>query len=220
MPKLAQPMAFRYESDLVACGVALLPAFISARASNWKIATELGVGLAIADLVVALFKRPVGANVRALSARESVVLAALRNRGTTRIDLLEAGCGLERGGLRGPTLDRLVKNGLVERLPGGCVALAGDWAEEVELIAIEAKLVKWKQALRQASNYGRYADSVYVLLPSSEARRAACIEAATMAGIGLLIVEDGQLEEHVAPAKFVNHDWRREFALSRVLAPS
>lgn len=218
MPKAPRSNAFRYESDLVARGTALLPAFVSSRASHWKIATELGVGLAIADLVVALFKRPVGAEVTALSAKDSVILAALRNRGATRIDMLEERCGLARGGLRGAPLDRLVDGGLVTRRPGGCVALAGDWVEEVELIAIEAKLLKWRQALKQASSYARYADSVYVMLPGVEGRRGDCARAAAAAGVGVLLVEDGRLDEHVAPMKRVDHDWRREFALSRVLA--
>lgn len=215
---MKRPANFRYESDLVARGRELLPAFLSSRSRHWRMTVELPVGQAIADIVVALMKRSPQQPVPVLSARESVVLATLRHEGTIRIDRLEQSCGLKRGALRGASLDRLVDAGLVARRCGGHVEVASHWASDTNVVAIEAKLVRWQQALRQAVSYAKYADLVYVMLPGGQAGEARQAEECAAHGVGVLVVGDAGLSERVPPSERSGQGWRREYALSRVLA--
>lgn len=208
---------FSTESEFVARILELLPSFLYGQGHGWSVALEVGVGAVIADIVVAIWKRPLKLRMQALSLRECVILAGLRRRGPTRIDLLEGACGMERGALREGELGRLLEIGLVARRPGGLVTIAHPWAARIQLIAIEAKLVEWKRALGQARVYAGYADQAYVAMPESAAPALRTKQFAD-ARVGLLTVERGNLFERVAANRFKDHDWRREFALSRVLA--
>jgi hypothetical protein len=85
------------------------------------------------------------------------------------------------------------------------------------LIAVEAKLLRWRDALAQAAAYRRYADEVYVALP--EGFGAPAIVSADLfraAGVGLLIVSGNRLRQAVAATVSRDHDWRREFVYSRL----
>jgi hypothetical protein len=87
----------------------------------------------------------------------------------------------------------------------------------VEIIAIEAKLTRWKKALNQAVSYLRFADESYVVLPQSHARKA--IEAREdfrAAGVGLWVVTESDIIEEVGATRSRNHDWQREFVYSRI----
>lgn len=208
--------SFRYEADLVARGKELLPSFLWGRKKTWRMTEELTVGAAIADIVLARTPRSFSANIPVLSARDSVLLAALRKLQTARIDRLERACGLERGSLRNGELATLLDAGLIERRGGGHIALTNDWAMVTDLVAVEAKLVRWQEALRQANNYSNYADRVYVML--SDQAPDECAERCAELGVGLLVVRDMRLVERIPAAIRSGHGWRREYALSRVLA--
>jgi len=146
------------------------------------------------------------------------VLATLRRFGPTRVDILEARCGLHRGALRTGDLDRLEALSLVDRGPGGRVVLATDWARRIRIVAIEVKLRDWRSAIRQAQRYLRYADEAFVALPDPTVQRLNdALKLFERASIGLLSVGPG-LTVKVPAAPSSMHDWRREFAASRLLA--
>ena len=216
MPKPAYPT----EAHLVDFAQKSLPRFFSCKGNSVFLGTEVNVGRSIADLVLVI-----GPNNDAsppavcLSVAESVILAALRQWGPTRIDLLELRCGIERQGLRQGALDRLSRTGILLRERGGRVALATDCVESATIIAIEAKLTKWRAALDQALLYRRYADRAYVLLPANNAQSAIRAKAEfAEAGVGLLIATDTEINNVVEAESGASHDWRRDFVYFRLLS--
>ena len=207
---------FRSEADLVAHLLGLLPGYIGGRAPNWRLAVEVNVGARIADVVVATWHGAMRWQPRALSIRECVVLAVLRQGGPTKVDALEYHCGLRNGEFRARDLDRLIAEGLVKTGRCGLLSTAERWADRIRIIAIEAKLEEWRKALDQAQVYARYADVAYVAMPAGHSH-GNMTEAFSSKRVGLLSVGTESIREHIPARRFGRHGWRREFALSRVL---
>lgn len=205
-----------FEVDLIADLVKHLPKYLQRVARRCVIHREIGVGCSIADIVAT--SMPTGA-VRVptpLSVRESVIVSVLRHNGPTRIDVLEHLCGMKPKTLREGELDRLVVNRVVTLGDGGRVAL-GSWSRAGSIVAIEAKLTRWLDALEQALAYRQFADRVYVALPAdcvSPALRAR--QRFLSAGIGLLSV-NGAIRCEIRASSSTQHDWRREYVYSHLL---
>lgn len=209
--------SFRYEADLVKQLIELLPGFLYSRAPNWKVAVEVGVGSVISDVVIGLWEEDIEFPNHPLSVKSSVILATLRCKGPTRIDLLERACGLKKGELREGELEYLIDNRLVEKRKGGKVCLSTLWAQQVRVIAIEAKLNNWRRAIAQARSYTRYADEIYVAMPSYRISEEKFITTFLEEQVGLLAVSSDSLREYHSSIEYHCHGWRREFALSRIL---
>lgn len=208
---------FEKETDLTRYILDFLPKYFRGTAQCFRSSVEVSVGGAIADVVAVMWDEPL-VSPPPLSVRDSVVLATLRRLGPTRVDILEGRCGLHRGALRTGDLDRLEELCLVCRGPGGRVSLATDWARRIHIIAIEVKLRDWRSAIRQAQRYLRYADEAFVALPDRTAQRlGGALKSFQCGNIGLLSVGP-ELTIKVPAAPSVMHDWRREFAASRLLA--
>lgn len=215
MKKAKEKQEFAYESDLVESLCLALADYPSNPTSPYCLRREVGVGRSIADVVA--FSSDSDFTGDAFTTKESVILSLLR-QGPTRIDILEKRCGLERGHLRAGELDRLLEWGLVNFGRGGRVAAEID-SFSVHLFAVEAKLTKWRDALRQATEYLRFADESYVVLPKDLASPAVTSEREfTSRGVGLMILSDGSLEVVVGARQSTSNDWRREFVLSRLLS--
>jgi hypothetical protein len=208
---------FSSEGELVERLLQLLPGLFREGRKHLHVAVEVNVGRAIADIVAVVSSKALAVTLWPLSIRDSVVLAALRRGGSARIDLLEMRCGLPRYSFRNGTLNRLEEAGLIRRSNGGKVELVHDWLSSVSVVAIEAKLAAWRDAVRQAQEYLRYADEAYVALPRTTVSKWA-IDVFTTAGVGLLRVGAGEVETIVRARRQREHDWRREFAVSRVLS--
>ena len=208
---------FRLESDFVSELCRALPQWIDCPSCNCRLAREVSVGGTKAD--VAIFQGLTANNVlpRSLSARESAILASLRVLGDTRVDVLERRCGFAQGALRDGKLNRLVRSGLVVRGPGGRISRVAAALTKC-LIAIEAKLLKWRNAIRQALDYRSYADQAYVALPAAQARVALeNREEFSRNGVGLLLLQGGRIRIAIQAPYSESHDWRREFILSRIV---
>lgn len=202
------------ETLLVSRLCKLLPEFLSEPRARWQVFREVGVGRSIADVVAVRQVRPIESSP-VLSAGESIVLSRLRSTGPATKEALVAACGLN--GRTTEIIDRLAAAHLVRLKRDGTVAPARGRPAGVALVAIEAKLVRWRDALAQATSYKRYADEAFVALPEAFGRVA--IEHAAqfrLAGVGLLIVSRGRLRTVVAPARCRNHGWEREFVYSRL----
>ncbi len=208
---------FRYETDLVRQLLELLPKFLSLRATNWKTAVEVGVGAVISDIVIVLWEKDIEFPKQALSVRDSVILATLRRRGPTRIDLLESKCGLRKGELREASLKRLIDNRLVERKKGGVIGITTQWAQNFHIIAIEAKLYDWRRAIMQARSYTSYADEIYVAMPVDRISEDKFLKPFLEEKVGLIAVSNDSLRECHSSIQYNSHGWRREFALSRIM---
>lgn len=206
------------EADLVDLLIRRIPPWLGSQRRRVKVTREVAVGGSIADVVVL-----VGAPAKPvihdpLSTEESVVLAWLRRRGPTRIDILEQRCGFGPQRLRNGALSRLKESGVVALGQGGRVATGRPLGGRSRLLAIEAKLAKWRPALQQACAYLKYADKAYVALPyTATVRGRVPLEAFKESGVGLISVSERGLREIVAAKKSSDHDWRREYVVSRVI---
>lgn len=179
--------------------------------------TELAVGNNIADLALLLTESPgLDAPIQVFTTRECVVLATLRRGGATRIDILERQCGVERTEFRSGGLRRLVEWGLVEFGKGGRISLSPErWPFHV--VAVEAKLRKWNDALEQAARYTQYADESFVALPEEFSGPAIENQLRfVQAGIGLMVLNEKGLHIAIESAPHERHNWRREFVISRL----
>lgn len=221
--KQASQLCFRYETELVEVlerSVRQHAGGLAPRGCNTI--RELLVGRSIPDFVLWWSDTPdLLPSPGLLSTEECVLLSFLRQRVSTRIDVLERLCGAERGAYRNGMLSQLQDRGLLERGEGGSVKLSAMWPPPVKVVAFEAKLERWRTALRQAETYRRFADQAYVALPRKmeEAPNGDLDEFAAR-GIGLLAIDSqGIIQIREAPAvPSREHDWRRDYVLSRIMA--
>lgn len=204
------------ESSLVETLCLQLPAVLSSRAISWSIEREFAVGGSIADVVAVVGVSEQQPTLPApLSVAECVVMSVLRREGAATEEEIALRCGLN--GKTKRVLARLSKIGLVKTGRGGRISAVPKWWGPRRILAVEAKLFRWKQALAQAVAYRTYADEVYVALPdafAAPAISAACEFKA--AGVGLLVVSEDRIRKVVAARVSYEHDWRREFVYSRV----
>lgn len=203
------------EAALVNCAIPSLLSVLSIK-SPARVVKEVRTGRVIADIVIARASASRQVPPRDLTAHESAILSGLRRSGSTRIDLLERRAGLPHKSLR-ETADRFSDWKLVRRERGGLIVPNTSWVTRPRLIAIEAKLRRWRDALSQAIEYTRFANKAYVLLPEASAepaiRKRAQFE---KPGIGLLVYGESGLRVIFPAVALLDHDWRREYLLSRV----
>lgn len=215
--RAAQPaVSFRTEADFVtALHKALVDVAVGARMSSER---EVAAGRRIADLVLLLADSPASERAIAdeLSVGECVVLATLRRRGRLAQAALVEATGSSEGALR-TTLQKLERRGFLTQTRTGKVSLVPSWTRSASLVAFEAKLHKWRDALAQARWYRKYADTSYVVLPIAQANAAMkASDEFLAAGVGLLVFDVTTLYLAIPAARSREHDWRREFVLSRV----
>jgi hypothetical protein len=154
---------------------------------------------------------------RTLTPLESWIVASLLAVGTltgsTIADRLYS--KLER---IGPSLNSLQRYGIVDRLPSGSYFLTNPVRlRQTQIIAVEVKLKRWRDAVRQAATYLQFSNQAYVALPESvvENNKALLAESES-AKIGILAVgEDSVSVFRYAPLmEAMTADWI--WLLSRV----
>jgi len=99
-------------------------------------------------------------------------------------------------------LHDLERSGAIRRLPTGAVQLSQALAAvRAEVIAVEAKLSRWRDALSQALGYGTFADKTIVAMPSNGIPYDPTARSAfSKAGVGLCgIARDGRVEWVIHP---------------------
>jgi len=194
-----------------------VPAFLG---NAYRLHLEIAVGRSVADIVAVSAGRT-SAMLRPLTITQSVALSHLRQRFSTRVDVLEKLCGEERYSFRLGALDPLYEMGLIRRGKGGSVSIASKSAASQMVVAFEAKMHRWTTALQQAASYTKFADLVYVVLPSEAAQIAIRHADKFFAHrVGLLVENRGVLHEAVGPSRIRQHSWQRDFVLSRLLSAS
>lgn len=185
--------------------------------SECRVAHEFPIGQSIADMVIL---RPVNEQVwpeAPLTVAESVVLSTLRQLGAARADTIGRQVFMPAEEVRALLDGRLAEWQLVRSRARGMIEARAAWVREAEVVAIEAKLTRWRDALKQATFYRRYADRAFVLLPRASAETA--FHHADMflsAGVGLLAYDVQGVSSLIRGRKAKLHSWHREYALSRV----
>jgi hypothetical protein len=214
--RAAEPsVSFRTEADFVSeLHKVLINVTPGARVSSER---EVAAGRRIADLVLLLADSAATERAIAdeLSVAECVLLSTLRRRGRLTHDTLLEATGTSARSLQS-ILQRLERRGLLTQTRSGKVSLVPSWTRSASLVAFEAKLHKWRDALEQARWYRKYADASYVVLPIAHAKAAMkASDEFLAAGVGLLVFDVTALYCTIPAARSREHDWRREFVLSR-----
>lgn len=197
-------VSFRYERELVSILVSCVPELrLGDRCfCFWK--TEFPAGSRVVDVAVAGFREDPLLNeaylrkLRSLPSILSDILGVISYYRSTDAQALSRHTGLDEDSLNG-YLAHLDKAGLVERV-NGTVQL-GRWQDFLPdvVITIEAKLVRWKQVVKQAERNCFWANESYVALPPDTASRdevrALCIDR----GLGILSVNADQVKVTYKP---------------------
>ena len=179
---------------------------------------ELTVGHSIADIVILRRK---GGELHSwpeepLSVVESAILSSLRRLEKADVEAIAKEIFMQTEPVRRLLLGRLSNWSLVHSR-GGHFRMSKAWLARSEIIAIEAKLTRWKDAIEQAATYRRYADRSFVLLPKQTADVAAQHKDVFLkAGVGLLSYDDGKVVRLISSPRTKAHTWHREFAISRI----
>jgi DNA-binding MarR family transcriptional regulator len=152
-----------------------------------KALREASVGSVVPDMLVGIIrKRPSLLARQRFSTVESAVLALLENTGPLLQSDIEASLYLPSETCE-RTLRRLSSVGAVRDAPSTGWRISSQVSTTgMEIIAIEAKLRLWKQALAQACSYLSFADRAYVVLDGNQvARTHEMAPAFRQAGVGL-----------------------------------
>lgn len=155
------------------------------------------------------------------SYRHAAVLALLRRRKRARLQFLAKQLYSDASRLS-LLIEDLVRSGAVVQNATGSYSLSSYWRDvKVEVIAVEAKLTRWREALEQAIGYKAYADrAVVAMAPSALPRTEKVIAAFEQSGVGLCVVHPECTDWIVRPSKTECHSREREYLLASALSPS
>lgn len=194
MTAAAKP--YSVERDMVQTLRAVLPPLFRPRASHaMGVLVEPTVGSVIPDLLMGIWLRATSVlPLPRLSFVEASVLSVVQqNKTIVQEDLFTRIRLTQSGAIR--VMDRLLKTGSV-RIEDKIVRYAGTpKSRDGEVIAFEAKLRRWREALNQAAEYRRFADRSYVVLDGAQViPDAVMIESHRSEGVGLIVQRGKQVE--------------------------
>lgn len=173
-----------------------------------RILREPTMGLIIPDLLLGAWRPDraprsyaattwIDAHVRSLIEREGVVTPeAVRER----LHLSPNAAAASEA--------RLLRHGLIAHAhavkdtadaPSWTLA-PGAQTTELEIIAVEAKLSRWQDAVAQAASYLTFADRAYVVVDGNRVRVTPALLAVVDAARVGLVLQHGRVLRHVAPA--------------------
>jgi hypothetical protein len=181
------------------------------------VVAEVPAAVGVADLAAVCFDRAairhrvstgIGPFRSPLRVR---VLDALRRERPVRLSTLAQQVGSTPRALARSTLRPLASLGAVE-LGDDAVRATGAWQPVVaHITAVELKLSKWRDAVRQADNFALSADRAWVVL--DQARAQAATEAVgyfQAFGVGFAVLDtEGLLRVVSRPAGVKRHRWLR-----------
>ena len=151
--------------------------------------SEVSVGSVIPDFVVVQRGGRETGRRQHLSNFDTAILAELLN-GRRQVSTVAKRLWSEEGAIR-TRLERLQQVGLVcEKRRGSFTPVTVPFSG-THIIAVEAKLSRWTEALRQAVSYRNFADESYVALPSRlVASHTRLQNGIRESGIGILAVSE------------------------------
>lgn len=165
---------------------------------------EVPVGGCVPDLVSVSFREMPDAGIwpSKWTLRHIHVLNAASRR-RLHLRSLAARCPESEDRLR-PLVRDLVRTGALVEFASGALGVAEEIAAiEAEVVAVEAKLDRWGDALRQAISYKRFADKAIVAMDSAGApREPEAWSEFAREGIGLCAVSSDSTE-WLVPARRV-----------------
>jgi hypothetical protein len=181
-------VSFALEADL--CNVLSSRLLATLRlGEHAELLGSLQVGSVIPDLVVVRRELSVHRRLAPVSGLESWIVAEVRrNPGATLAVLADRlFTRVERAERAAVHLERAEV--LRRRSDGGYVVRRGLFPAAAQVIAVEAKLHRWHDAIDQATSYRRFANRSFVALPRTTIERTPRISEACFArGLGLIEV--------------------------------
>ncbi len=179
------------------------------------------MGDRVPDFVCISFENVIDEDVlpKNCTYRHAAVLATLRQRHRTRPVQLAKQLYTDVERLE-PLLKDLIASGAVVENSTGSLSLSSFWSGlRAEVIAVEAKLTRWKDALIQAMSHKRYADMAVVAMDAATIpRKASSIQAFADQGIGLCAISPDSAEWVVEPERREGKGHEREYLLTSALA--
>lgn len=183
---------------------------------------EVPIGGCIPDLVLVRFAEiPSPALWPARrSFRHAFVISLLRQRGPLRIQTI-ASKAFESADRIQPVVDDLLMTGALSRASTGTVSLSHPLAfMEAQVIAVEAKLRRWKDALKQAAQYTSFANrSVVAMDVGGVPRSADALDQFRRSGIGLCAIGPEGAEWLVVPRSTQRRGPEWEYLVSSAASP-
>jgi hypothetical protein len=156
--------------------------------------TEVPVGARIPDIVMVCVEEQPRRDLwpSKWTFRHAAVVWHLRIRKKLKIESLSRRLFEEPKRIE-PLITHLINSGAVIRTPSGCYSLSFELASiSTEVIAVETKLKRWKEALLQATAYNDFADrSIVAMSPDGIPDNNEAKKLFTKSGIGLLAVNGG-----------------------------
>lgn len=222
-PIAVSPSAYRWEADMTQPVVERVSRLLPRSRSAHVVVGEVPAAIGIVDVVAAQFdpdavrhrlKHGVGPLCSPLRVR---VLDGLRDQRPRRIATIAQRVHSNPRALMRSTLVPLADAGLVE-MTERSVLSTGRWRPVgVHLTAIELKLSKWRDALRQADNFGLSADRSWVVLDEKRARGGmTAMSQFEQRGVGLAVLRgDGRIRVVVRPGRRQPDRWLKALMSER-----
>jgi DNA-binding MarR family transcriptional regulator len=165
------------------------PSMLGIDSASCDVLTEMQVGMRIPDLLL-VFRDPAEllAPVK-LSYFECALLAFTLRTGTSTVTDLAAATYASREDVE-TRVGRLAHLGFLKRR-GDEFTAAKRIGRRVRIIAVEAKLTRWKEALVQAEECRRFANEAYIAMPQGIVRNnLAVVQACASSGVGIIAVDE------------------------------
>lgn len=184
---------FRLEKQLVAAlreHSAVLESEKNANSRTSQILSEQQVGMCIPDLLIVRAKPGEDRTPLRLSYFDCTLIAAALNAGSVTVADLAASTysAPEQIGRR---IVRLQKLGLISQRNDQLRVSANRLPTGVHVVAVEAKLTRWRDALGQARDYLRFANEAYIAMPSGIiGRNTTALTQCADSGVGVIAVDE------------------------------
>lgn len=212
--------SFRRERDLVEAVQTVIPQLLRVRSGqDVRVLTDVPIGSVIPDILVGIWRSHSPSIDLRLTYVEAHLLAAVERLGPMDLKtLLTTVHVTEAAALR--AVARLTKAGAVIQRKNGKIAVRRKYPlGDVELVAVEAKLRRWRDALRQAREYQSFANRTYVVLDEGQVRSdPEMLRAFEAASVGLWLRTTSTTSETVAAPRLAPISADRIQALQKLAA--
>lgn len=188
-----------------------------------RVRREMPVGSCIPDLVLVSMdsEPPTALWPTSWSYRHACVVAELRKRPALRPEMLAARLHESEERI-GPVVQALLRAGAVCQSAGGALYLASEVrALRADIVAVEAKLMRWHEALEQALSYRAFADRAVVAMDAGmfSLSNEKALDAFRDAGVGLWLVNHDGAWPVIAGRRRAETSAWREYVCSSAFLP-
>lgn len=158
--------------------------------TTYQILTEQQIGACIPDLLVVRSKPDKDRTPLRLSYFDCALIAAALKAGSVTVADLAAATYSAQEQID-KRIVRLVRLGVMSEGAGGLKVRAQSLATNAHVVAVEAKLTRWRDAVAQARHYLRFANEAYIAMPARViSSNATALSACAESGIGVIAVDE------------------------------